>query len=137
VPASFDGSNPFFKIGNAARELSHSSIAAVRCAGSGRGASRRSGVTALRVRRPVIQVQLPGSPFHPRRIRKERRQVILPEDQKTAGEIRGVCHDAEYTPRSRAEKRLAGLARVFDEALPPKRCIVAAGDDPHGETTSA
>jgi hypothetical protein len=75
--------------------------------------------------------------FHPGRIREERGQVILPQGQEAAGEVRGIRHDIEYTPRSRAEKQSRRLACVFDEALPPKHCIVGVGDDPRGEKTRA
>src|SRR5207247_8195080 len=42
-PAALKGGDPLAKLVNAARELSHSSIALPRCAGSGRGIRRRSG----------------------------------------------------------------------------------------------
>jgi len=52
-----DDSDTFFKTGKTARELIHKVTALARCAGSGRGVSRRSG---LCVRRMVTWPRIAG-----------------------------------------------------------------------------
>jgi hypothetical protein len=75
--------------------------------------------------------------LHLGRIRKERRQVILPQRKEATGKVRGVGHRTTYMPWSGPGKRPDGCRRAFDEAIRVKHCIVAEGTLPRGETPRA
>jgi hypothetical protein len=69
------------------------------------------------------------------RLGEERGEIIFPQSQEAAGKVRGVGHTTEYTVPLRVKKQRAAVARVFDEAIGAKRCIVAAGDVSRSEPT--
>ncbi len=52
--------------------------------------------------------------------------MILPHRQKTAGEVCGIGHRDQYTRCREPEYQFAIRWCVFDNAIPPKACIVAA-----------
>jgi hypothetical protein len=124
--ALFESGDTLFENGNAIRELSHSPAALVRCAGNGRGASRRSGRGAAVMRRAVAECPAPQQ-FRPRRIGQQCRQVFLPQRQVTACQVFGVAHPLHYIPMPPPRKRAPADAHGFDAAIAPRRYIVMAG----------
>jgi hypothetical protein len=80
------------------------------------------------IRLPFAECPAPQQ-LRPCRIGQQRRQIFLPQRQIAAGEVLGVGHRLQYIPdiaSSPARKRKPGDAYEIDEAILPKRGIVAA-----------
>jgi hypothetical protein len=134
VLATFENGEAVFNKGKAARELSHDIVALASCAGSGRGANRRSRPPGLldlgSVMGPGIcrERRADGDPALRQlglaEIAQESGEVILPQVQVAAGEILSVGHCKQYTPGRHPRKRPVCRRRFFDEVISPNQCIV-------------
>jgi hypothetical protein len=146
---ALDRGDPLFKNGEAGfnhgkamRELSQRLIALARWAGSGRGASRRSGRTGGLTRWRAATRVRSGSDLARRRlccigIAQQRRQIVLPQRQVAAGEAPSVGHPDQYRLPQRAGNQIGAARHRFDEAIAPNHCIVAAGVRPREEMARA
>ena len=116
----------------AVARVSHSSIALARCAGSGRGMSRRSGRDSgpgITRRRVWQRTGGDGKPAAQRlgrlRIGNQGRQILRPQGEKTARQIVFLAHRRQYRGYPRSWQHRLEPAHVFDEAAGTNRCIVA------------
>jgi hypothetical protein len=125
--AGFQGSEPFFKSGNAACELVQIVAAVPRCSGRGRGprrAARASPITAVRRLRQRRELgDDAGEDAGEVGIRCHGDQLILPQVDIPLGKARKVrrCrHDAKYIGAARqrpAEDRSSALQHPFEKAV--------------------
>jgi hypothetical protein len=120
-----ESGDPRLELVKAPREVSHNSIALARCAGSGRGVSRRSsgawsaGLTRRQIRHRRRKEPEPAADrLGGLRVGRQRRQVIAPQRDKAARDILGFARAREY--RHRPARRSAPTRALC--ALPSPAC---------------